>query len=131
MEFNENRPIYLQIADLVMEKIIHGVWKGGDRIPSVRELAVSLEVNPNTVIHAYGYLQDNGIIHNRRGIGYHVSEEGREAAKKFKREEFLSRELPGIFRAMQVLDIGIDEIKTLYDEYKIDTEHTEGIDEEK
>lgn len=122
MEFNENRPIYLQIADLVMEKIINGVWKGGDRIPSVRELAVSLEVNPNTVMHSYGYLQDNGIIHNRRGIGYHVSEKGREEAKKFKRGEFLSRELPGIFRTMDVLDIGIEDIKTLYGEYKAHTE---------
>ncbi|MFO7849793.1 MAG: GntR family transcriptional regulator, partial [Spirochaetia bacterium] len=100
MEFNENRPIYLQIADLVMEKIINGVWKEGDRIPSVRELAVSLEVNPNTVMHSYGHLQDNGIIHNRRGIGYHVSEKGREEAKKFKRAEFLSKELPEIFRTM-------------------------------
>lgn len=128
MEFNENRPIYLQIADLVMEKIINGFWKGGDRIPSVRELAVSLEVNPNTVIHAYGYLQDNGIIHNRRGIGYHVSERGREEAKKFKREKFLSRELPDIFKTMHVLDIGIEDIKPLYEEYKT---HMEDIDENK
>ncbi|MFO7849822.1 MAG: GntR family transcriptional regulator, partial [Spirochaetia bacterium] len=91
-------------------------------------LAVSLEVNPNTVMHSYGHLQDNGIIHNRRGIGYHVSEKGREEAKKFKRAEFLSKELPEIFRTMHILDIGIEDIRPLFEEYRA---HTEEINENK
>lgn len=118
MEFRDNRPIYLQISDLVMEKIITGTWREADRIPSVRELAVSLEVNPNTVMHAYGYLQDNEIIYNRRGIGYHVADAGKEKAKQLKRREFVKEELPGFFRAMEVLDIEIEDIEKFYREYR-------------
>ncbi len=117
MEFNDNRPIYLQIADLVMEKIITGTWRAHDRIPSVRELAVSLEVNPNTVMHSYTFLQEQGIVYNRRGIGYHVAEEGDTASKKLKRSEFVREELPRIFRSMRVLDIGADEMKKMYEDY--------------
>jgi GntR family transcriptional regulator len=117
MEFNDNRPIYLQIADLVMEKIITATWQAHDRIPSVRELAVSLEVNPNTVMHAYTFLQEQGIVYNRRGIGYHVAENGGSGAKKLKRSEFVKGELPRIFRTMKVLDIEADEMKKMYEEY--------------
>jgi DNA-binding transcriptional regulator YhcF (GntR family) len=118
MEFKDNRPIYLQIADLVMEKIIFGTWREGDKIPSVRELAVSLEVNPNTVMHAYGFLQESSIIYNRRGIGYHVSESGMERAKRLKRGEFVTDELPELFRTMEILDIDIEELERLYNEYR-------------
>jgi DNA-binding transcriptional regulator YhcF (GntR family) len=88
-----------------------------DRIPSVRELAVSLEVNPNTVMHSYTYLQDNGIIYNRRGIGYHVAEGGDGEAKRIKRENFVTEELPRIFRTMRVLDFDPEDIERLYEEY--------------
>ncbi len=125
MEFKDNRPIYLQIADLVMEKIISGTWHEGDKIPSVRDLAVSLEVNPNTVMHAYSYLQDGNIIYNRRGIGYHVADSGETRAKGLKRNEFVSEELPGIFRLMELLDIGIEELNTLYEEYRREGEENE------
>ena len=118
MEFKDNRPIYHQIADLVMEKIIFGTWREGDKIPSVRELAVSLEVNPNTVMHAYGFLQESSIIYNRRGIGYHVSESGMERAKRLKRGEFVTDELPELFRTMEILDIDIEELERLYNEYR-------------
>jgi DNA-binding transcriptional regulator YhcF (GntR family) len=118
MEFKDNRPIYLQIADLVMEKIIFGTWREEDKIPSVRELAVSLEVNPNTVMHSYGFLQESSIIYNRRGIGYHVSESGMERAKRLKRGEFVTNELPELFRTMEILDIDIEELERLYNEYR-------------
>ncbi|HRN58369.1 MAG TPA: GntR family transcriptional regulator, partial [Agriterribacter sp.] len=51
MQFKDSQSIYLQIADYVCEKILLGEWKAEQRIPSVRELAVQLEVNPNTVMH--------------------------------------------------------------------------------
>ena len=74
MEFRQNRPIYLQIADLIADDILNGKWQPGARIPSVRELSVSVEVNPNTAMRAYAYLQDQGIIVNRRGIGYFAAQ---------------------------------------------------------
>jgi DNA-binding transcriptional regulator YhcF (GntR family) len=117
MEFNDNSPIYQQIADLVMEKILTGQWNADDRIPSVRETASSLEVNPNTVAHAYAYLQEQGIIYNQRGIGYHVAPEGAAQARSLKREAFIRGQLPVVFRTMQVLNMSIDELTELYQQY--------------
>ena len=118
MEFKENRPIYMQIADLVMEKILTGEWKVSDRVPSVREIAASVEVNPNTVVHAYSYLQEQGIIYNRRGIGYHVASEGDRRARELKREIFVREVLPEVFRTMRALGMDMEELKRLYQEFE-------------
>ena len=86
MEFDQHKPIYLQIADAICERILTGQWPEGDRIPSVRECGVSLEVNPNTVARSYDELSTEGIIHNKRGIGYFVS----PGAKSVIRESSVS-----------------------------------------
>ena len=72
MKFIDNKAIYIQIAEWVFEQILNGKWKEGDRILSVRELGTSLEVNPNTVLRSYDYLQNMEVIVNRRGVGYFV-----------------------------------------------------------
>lgn len=117
MEFKDGRAIYMQIADYISESILKGEWKEGDRIPSVREFAVEIEVNPNTVMRAYSYLQDEGIIYNKRGIGYFVGEESMEKVMKLKKEDFISKELPYFFKILDMLKIDFDSLKTMYDEY--------------
>lgn len=113
MEFTKEKAIYLQIVDLVFESILHQRWTEGERIPSVRDLAVSLEVNPNTVVRSYTYLQENGIIHNRRGLGYYVSPEATEKARAILRDEFIRHKLPRLVKSMKLLGIGFDELKQL------------------
>ncbi|MDE0063299.1 MAG: GntR family transcriptional regulator [Gammaproteobacteria bacterium] len=110
MEFSEPRSIYLQIADQMRDRVLRGEWEDGERIPSIRELAVELGVNPNTVTRSYQALLDWGVVVNRRGRGYFVSESAAERALNTMREEFLRDELPRIVRAMQMLGIGTDEI---------------------
>jgi DNA-binding transcriptional regulator YhcF (GntR family) len=73
MQFRETVSIYLQIADYICERILLREWKVDERIPSVRELAMQLEVNPNTVMRTYEFLQQQNIIYNQRGIGYFVA----------------------------------------------------------
>ena len=68
MEFKASPAIYLQIAEYVCENILLGTWALGDRIVSIRDLAVTMEVNPNTVQRAYDFLQQKEIISNKRGI---------------------------------------------------------------
>ena len=68
MEFNESQAIYLQIADYICEKILSREWKEEERVPSVRDLAVEIEVNPNTVMRTYSFLQEKNIITNQRGL---------------------------------------------------------------
>ena len=75
MTFKENKPIYLQIADRIMDEILQEVYEEGGRILSVREYAGIVEVNANTVVRTYDYLQTQGIIYNKRGLGYFVATE--------------------------------------------------------
>jgi GntR family transcriptional regulator len=114
MEFKESQAIYLQIADLVCENVLQGLWKPGDRIPSIRELAESIEVNPNTVVRTFGFLQDQGIIHNQRGIGYFLTDRAYEVTMALKKQSFVSRDLPRVFRTMDLLRMGFEDLKMLY-----------------
>jgi len=118
MEFKESQAIYLQIADHMCEQILLDKWKAEDRIPSVRELAVQLEVNPNTVMRTCEYLQQYEIIYNKRGIGYFVATNAGKKIKQLKKERFLANELPQFFRNIYLLDIELDELKTHYEKYK-------------
>jgi DNA-binding transcriptional regulator YhcF (GntR family) len=116
MEFIENQPIYMQIADNFCENILLEKWKANERIPSVREIAVTMEVNPNTAMRAFVYLQEKDIIYNKRGIGYFVAEEGYQKALELKREEFIQRDLPVLMKTMKLLDISCNEMEALYNE---------------
>ncbi len=114
MEFKENQAIYLQIAELVCENVLSGLWKPGDRIPSIRELAESIEVNPNTVVRTYAYLQDQGLIQNQRGIGYFLTDRAYEVTATLKRQSFVSRDLPQLFRTMDLLRMSFEDLRQLY-----------------
>jgi GntR family transcriptional regulator len=94
MEFLESQPIYMQIADNFCENILLQRWKPNERIPSVRDIAVTMEVNPNTAMRAFEYLQNKDIIYNKRGIGYFVADEGFQKALELKRAEFIEKDLP-------------------------------------
>lgn len=118
MEFKETQAIYRQIADYVCDNILESRWPEEDRIPSIRELAVATEVNPNTVMRTYTYLQNQGIIFNERGIGYFVASDASAKVAALKREEFISNDLPELFKKMDLLGIGLDEIERIYREQK-------------
>lgn len=118
MEFKETQAIYRQIADYVCDNILEEHWPEEDRIPSIRELAVSTEVNPNTVMRTYTYLQNQGIIYNERGIGYFVASDASAKIAAIKREEFMTNDLPELFKKMDLLGIGVEEIERRYGIYK-------------
>ena len=115
MDFKSKKAIYLQIADFVCEQIVLRQWKEKDKIPSIRELAVNLAVNPNTVVRTYAFLEEKGIIEMQRGICYFAAEHARNQALKLKKEEFLTEDLPQIWKAMDLLNISFEDFKQLYD----------------
>lgn len=117
MEFRDNQAIYLQIAEYVCEQILLQKWKLGDKIISIRELAVTIEVNPNTVQRAYDFLQQKNIITNRRGVGYFTEPDAMGQILSFRREQFMENELPVFLRNLYLLKIDMKEIKTLYDQF--------------
>ena len=110
MEFNPNKAIYLQIRDVICERILSGELKGEDRIPSVREYGASIGVNPNTVMRTYEKLTAEGVIYNKRGIGYFISEDARDIVLESSRKEFLEEELPVVVRKMELLGLDPKEI---------------------
>jgi DNA-binding transcriptional regulator YhcF (GntR family) len=118
MKFKESKSIYLQIADRICDEILQGQYKEEERIPSVREYAATVEVNANTVVRSFDYLQGQDIIYNKRGLGYFVAQEGRERILGLRKEVFLKEELPEFFRQLKTLDISIKEIEKMYEEYK-------------
>ena len=117
MEFRDNKAIYLQIADYVCEHILLEKWKVDEKVPSVRELAVEMEVNPNTVMRTYELLQNKNIINNKRGIGFFVAEDAIEHVKIYRKAQFMDDELPVVFRNIYLLNIGFDELKSKYETF--------------
>ena len=117
MEFNQSQAIYMQIGDYISEQILFERWKEGDRILSVRELGVSLQVNPNTVMRTYDFLQSVDIIFNKRGVGYFVADHAKNKIIDYRRKQFLEQELPVIFKNMDILGMTFEELKTKYVEF--------------
>ncbi len=118
MEFRDNKAIYLQIAEFICERILLKQWAVGDKIPSVRELAVQLEVNPNTVARTVEFLQQKDIIFTKRGMGYFVSDEAVEKVLAFKKDDFLQNDLPLFFKNIQLLGIDFEELRGRFREFK-------------
>jgi GntR family transcriptional regulator len=117
MEFREKQAIYLQIAEYVCEQILLKKWLPETKILSIRDLAISMVVTPNTTQRTYDFLQQKEIISNRRGIGYFVSPDGFERVLEYRRELFLENELPQMFRNMYLLKVNAAEVNKRFEAF--------------
>ncbi len=117
MNFKEMKAIYLQIADRICDEILLEQYREEERIPSVREYAAVVEVNANTAMRSYDYLQSQGIIYNKRGIGYFVSAGARKLILSLRKESFLKDEIDYFFRQIYTLGISNQELSDMYREF--------------
>ena len=101
MEFSENKSIYLQICDAICEMVLSGELVPDSRIPSVREYGGEIGVNPNTVMRSYERLTTDGIIYNRRGIGYFICPDAKDIILEKMKKDCLENELPVIIKKMK------------------------------
>ena len=115
MNFTNDKAIYIQMADRLCDEILADKYKDDDRIPSVREYAVLLEVNTNTAVKAYDELSRANIIYNKRGLGYFVTPGAKKQILKERKKEFKKERLPELFRQMQLLGITLEDVKVAYD----------------
>ena len=106
MQFDSNRPIYLQIYDTICDQVLSGALVPDGRIPSVREYGAQLGVNPNTIMRTYEKLTTDGIIYNKRGLGFFISQDAREKVLEYKKTEFVNETVPKIRRQLQLLGFG-------------------------
>ena len=118
MQFRESQAIYLQIADHVCEKVLLKEWEPEARIPSVRELAIQLEVNPNTVMRTYEYLQQQEIVYNQRGIGFFIAGDAFRQAIRLRKQTFIEKDLPQVYRSLFLLGMDTTDLKPGFEKYK-------------
>lgn len=113
MDFKPSYPIYMQVADFICEQLLKNELRNGDKLPALKDLAVTTSVNPNTVIKGLGYLVDNGILSTQRGVGYFLTENARELTLQLKRRQFIDEVLPGVFASMDLLGVSLEELKRI------------------
>lgn len=120
MNFDEHKPIYLQISDSICEKILNDEYAEDERIPSIREMGAQLGVNPNTVMRSYDYLKSLDIIYDKRGVGFFASPNAKEKVKGMYKKEFMETELLAIAKKINLLEISVDDfiekLKTVLEE---------------
>lgn len=110
MEFDTNKPIYIQIADNISERILSAELQPGGRIPSVREWGANIGVNPNTVARSYEILSNRGVIYNQRGIGFFIANDAIEVIKSNERQKFINEELPAFKNRAALLGLDLKQL---------------------
>ncbi len=104
------------MADFICERLLKDEWRNGDKLPALKDLAVTTSVNPNTVIKAIGFLVDNNILSTQRGVGYFLTDNARTTTLDLKRRQFIQEVLPEVFASMHLLGLGPDDLTRIYKE---------------
>ncbi|WMT87610.1 GntR family transcriptional regulator [Pelagibacterium sp. 26DY04] len=107
-QWRDDQPIFLQIRQRMIEMILNGTINEGDALPSVRQVAADLSVNPLTVTKSYQSLVDMGTVEKRRGMGMYVTEGARAALLAHEREKFLTEDWPAIAARIAALGLSAE-----------------------
>ena len=118
MEFKNSKSIFQQIGDTICEKILNEVYQPNDRLPSVREMAADIGVNPNTVMRTYTELQNDNIISNKRGIGFFINNNATEVILNHRKKEFFDQDLPEFYKKVELLNLNKEEVDTIINNLK-------------
>lgn len=113
IDFKSTKGIFQQIAENLCHQILEGILPPGERVPSVRDLAVEFEVNRNTLLRTYSMLEDAGIIVNKRGIGFFVAENAVDLIRATEKTEFYNNELPSFIQKVKLLKLNTEDLKDL------------------
>lgn len=110
VEWNDKLPIYRQLRELVLERIMDGSFAEGEAVPSVRQVAADYQINHLTVGKAYQELVDIGLLEKRRGLGMFVVGGARGSLTKNEQQKFVDEELPAFVERVQVLGMDMKEV---------------------
>ena len=117
MNFNDNKPIYLQIADSLMDSIVRGDLPDESRLPSVRDYAIEAGVNPNTVMRTFVWLQQHELIYMKRGIGYFVASNAADRILQMRKEYFFDHEANYFFDRLSSFGITPEQLMNAYTDF--------------
>lgn len=121
MEFKDNIPIYLQIEQYLYRQIALGKMKAGEKIPSVRKLALELTVNVNTAQRALQEMNTQGILYTKRGEGNFITEDTELLSKT--KQSLINNELDEFVQNMEKLGVKKDKLVSTLTEYLKDSEN--------
>ena len=110
MEWADGQPIYRQLRDLVIERVMDGSFPEGEAIPSVRQVATDFRINHLTVGKAYQELVEMGLLEKRRGLGMFVAAGARRSLTSDEQQRFFEQELPALAERVRLLGISMDEV---------------------
>lgn len=110
MEWTEGQPIYRQLRDLVIQRVMDGSFPEGKAIPSVRQVATDYRINHLTVGKAYQELVEMGLLEKRRGLGMFVASGARSSLTNDEQQRFLDEELPAFVSRVRILGMAMDEV---------------------
>ena len=109
-DWTDDQPIYRQLKDKVVRAILDGSLKEGEPLPSVRTIAVELQINPLTASRAYQELAAEGLVEKRRGLGMYIVEGARKALLEAERRRFLEDEWPRILDRIRALGLDLESL---------------------
>ena len=112
-EWKENQPIYRQLRELVVERIMDGSFVEGEAVPSVRQVAADYQINHLTVGKAYQELVELGLLQKRRGLGMYVTSGARSTLTRQEQQQFIEDELPAFAERAKTLGMDLNEVVEL------------------
>jgi GntR family transcriptional regulator len=110
VEWNDKQPIYRQLKDRVVERIMDGTFAEGEAVPSVRQVAADFQINHLTVGKAYQELVDVGLLEKRRGLGMFVTQGARSALTSDEQQRFIDEEVPAFADRVRVLGLDMQDV---------------------
>ncbi len=116
-EWQDNQPIFRQLADKITEQILQGIWLEGEPLPSVRTVSADLKINHLTVMKGYQLLVDEGLVEKRRGQGMYVASGALNQLKTQQRQQFLEQQIPQIAATLTQIDMSLEDFMQQLKQY--------------
>ncbi len=108
--WHTDSPIYLQLYQTVVTRILDGVLKEGEALPSVRTVAANYQLNPITISKAYQLLQDENLVIKQRGIGLFIVDGAKQQVLQREREQFLKQQWPKVIKQIERLELSVEQL---------------------
>jgi len=110
IDFESQVPIYVQIAEMIKNDIIKGIFEEGSQVPSTTEISVNFKINPATVAKGYNLLVEEGIIYKKRGVGMFVCKDAKATLIEIRREDFYNNYIKALLVEAEKLGFSKSEV---------------------
>lgn len=113
IDFNSEKPIFIQVAELIEDAILSGTFMEEAQIPSMTEISVSYKINPATALKGINILVDKGLVYKKRGVGMFVCKGACKKLRTERKDLFFENYIKGVVKEAKRLQISTDEIKSM------------------